>query len=333
MRLIAAAALVLMMGCSTPTDPPTGSLDGGPDGGASVPLKPNVMLLVDKSGSMNFASNDQVAPCTPGCNMSGNPVCAAGCSTRLQELKSAMATFLGNNAAVAWMGMAIYPTAVANSTGSIDACGATQSPDIRVPLAPNNTDLAADMMSAAASVNAQIQVLTVGGGTPTGDSLKFLGTYAPLLDPDPTAPRDDYVLLITDGSPNCNANNANTCTNVAACKCTLVPATACMPSSFCSQGCLDSDYTTAQIAALRAKNIKTIVVGFGADTAIGDAPATLNAMAVAGGFARACPQGTNAECGANDTCDMATKFCGRAYYQTADGIELLATLNDIFKVH
>ena len=37
---------------------------------------------------------------------------------------------------------------------------------------------------------------------------KFLGTYPPLNDPG----RRNFVLLLTDGLPNCNSSNANSCT-------------------------------------------------------------------------------------------------------------------------
>ncbi|MBS1149477.1 MAG: cglB, partial [Myxococcaceae bacterium] len=136
------------------------------------------------------------------------------------------------------------------------------------------------------------------------------------------------VVLITDGLPNCNSANANTCTG-SLCRCTLVPATSCMPASFCTQGCLDSDATTAQVDALRMKGIRTIVVGFGAETATGDGPAALNAMAERGGFARACPNGTDAECGVGDTCTTANKLCGRRYYQASSAAQLTAALAEI----
>ena len=294
-------------------------------------LKPNLMFLVDKSGSMNFAANDQIAPCTPGCNTSGQPACAAGCRTRLQEVKAAMNSFLMSNGTVAWMGMAIYPTAVAGANSVVDACGATSSADIRVPLAPNKTDLDMELTAAATSVNTQIQALTVGGGTPTGDSLKFLGAYPPLSDPDPKVAREDFILLLTDGLPNCNSANANNCMSPVACKCTLVPATSCMPASFCTQGCLDKDNSAAQVTELRKKNIKTIVIGFGADTAGGDGPDTLNAMAENGGFARSCPNLTDAECGANNTCNVATKLCNRKFFQATSATELALALAEISK--
>ncbi len=287
-------------------------------------FKPNLMFLIDKSGSMNFAANDTVAPCTQGCNQTGQPVCAAGCKTRLGELKSAMGTFLSTRGDLAWMGMAIFPTAVAGSNGLLDACGATSSADIRVQLAPNQADLPSELIASANAVNAQIQSLNVGGGTPTGDSLKFLGDYAPLADPDPKVLREDFVVLLTDGLPNCNANNVNSCTG-SSCRCTLVPASACVPTSYCTQGCLDKDNSAAQVTALRKKNIRTIVIGFGADTASGDGPDTLNEMAENGGFARTCKNG----CGANNPCDTATGLCTRKFYQASSAAELAIVLAEI----
>ena len=285
-------------------------------------FKPNLMFLIDKSGSMNFPANDSVAPCTPGCGQS----CPAGCKTRLIELKSAMETFLSTSGSVAWMGMAVFPSA----TTATDGCGATGPADILVPLAPNQADDEGALNATAGAVNYQIQNLNVGGGTPTGDSLKFLGNYAPLADPDPKAPREDFVVLLTDGLPNCNSNNPNTCSS-ASCRCTLQPATACMAASLCTQGCLDRDNSAAQVTALRAKNIRTIVVGFGADTANGDGPDTLNAMAENGGFARSCPKGTDAECGSNNTCDATSRLCARKFYQATSAAELASTLADIAK--
>lgn len=179
-------------------------------------------------------------------------------------------------------------------------------------------------------MNNRLQNLTVGGGTPTGESLKFLANYAPLLDPSPASPRDDFVLLITDGLPNCNSSNAKNCNDVAACKCTLTPATACTPASFCTQGCLDDNSTVGAVQALRNKGIKTIVVGFGAETATGDGPATLNAMSVEGGFARTCAD-VDAGCGSGDPCDPASGLCSRKYYQATTEAELRAVLEEVFR--
>jgi hypothetical protein len=329
-KSLLAFAVGLVSSCQAydfePVDPLAVSQKTQPKSLVGRVLKPNLMFLIDKSGSMNFAANGAIAPCTPGCNQSGQPVCAVGCKTRLGELKSAMGTFLSTSGNLAWMGMAVFPTAAAGSNGAVDACGATSSADIRVQLTPNQTDLPGELIASANAVNMQIQTLNVGGGTPTGDSLKFLGDYAPLADPKGL--RDDFIVLLTDGLPNCNSNNVNTCMG-SSCRCTLVPATSCMPSSYCTQGCLDKDSSAAQVTALRRKNIRTIVIGFGADTASGDGPDTLNEMAENGGFARSCQHGTDAECGANNTCDVSTRLCQRKFYQATSAAELATVLADI----
>lgn len=161
-----------------------------------------------------------------------------------------------------------------------------------------------------------------------GPSLAFLGTYAPLKNPS----RADVVLLLTDGLPNCNSQNPNNCTNATACRCTSTTCGSDMTAPLCILGCLDDAGATAAVSALRAQGIFTVVVGFGSDTASQDARASLNGMALAGGFARPCPQGTNAECGANDTCDVATKVCAKAFYQANNATELATALADIARV-
>jgi hypothetical protein len=296
-------------------------------------LKPDLMFLIDKSGSMNFPSNPALMACVNAvpagsCSAQSTSCTAAGCPTRIQELRAAMGQFLTMNGNVAWTGMAVYPTR------NGDQCAPTTTQDVVVQLAPNKTDLDADLNSAAMAVNTQIQGLMPGGGTPTADSLRYLATYAPLLQ---NKDRQNFVLLLTDGLPNCNQGNANTCVSGtpagAACKCTL--ATCSMGNGYCSKGCLDSDNSSLAISELAKKGIRTIVVGFGADFgaagSTGDGPDTLNAMAEAGGFKRICPKGTDAECGTNNTCNVATGACTKKFYQATSANELATTLADISK--
>jgi hypothetical protein len=264
------------------------------------------MLLIDRSGSLGFPANDQVAPCTPGCNTTGHPACVPDCPTRLQELRKGFAGFFASGVAKARLGLAIFPTA---APGGDNECSETAPGDILVPLSTTPADLEGELVAAAASVDARIQAMTFAGGTPTGRSLGFLRGYPPLLDPDPAFARDDYVLLVTDGLPNCNQSNPHTCANLIDCKCTLFPSTSCEPSSYCTTGCLDADASTSETTKLRSRGIKTIVVGFGAETAGGRGPATLNAMAEAGGFLRRCPGGSDAECGINNTCNKPGGLC------------------------
>jgi hypothetical protein len=102
----------------------------------------------------------------------------------------------------------------------------------------------------------------------------------------------------------------------------------------------------AAVAELKAqKDIKTIVIGFGADFVLNpneppDSPGnkqrqagfdTLNAMAVEGGFSRGDECTTNAECGAGDEC-LPTKTCKRRFYQASNQQELSDALAAIINL-
>ncbi len=288
-------------------------------------LKPNMMLLVDKSGSMNLPTDPGNSNCPAGCG--GSMLCPSNCPTRISELKSAMNGFLNQYGNVARFGLAFFPA-------QSDVCAGTPAGQFAEPLPdPATTDPAAGPMSTyqlkANAVNTKIQAVTPGGGTPTGESLKNVGAAGGLRDNADL--RDDFIVLLTDGLPNCNPNNTtNSCQmpNNPACICTIGNASACS-GQLCAKGCLDRSGVVEQVQNLRAAGIKVIVVGFGADTASGDAPATLNAMAAAGGFARTCPMGTDAECGTNNACVQSTKVCRSQFYQAANGAELGKALADI----
>jgi hypothetical protein len=108
--------------------------------------------------------------------------------------------------------------------------------------------------------------------------------------------RDDVVVLVTDGLPNCNDGHpANLCqvnTTLCGASATICPAqqqacgctTSSCAGSLCAKGCLDDEGTLSAVQALRLRGIRTVVVGFGADTAGGDAARVLGELATAGGF-------------------------------------------------
>lgn len=275
-------------------------------------LRPNMMILVDRSGSMDVAV-DRNNPTGP---------------SRITVLKQVMNSFLTNSGNVARMGLAFFPEPGAQCKPT-----STVSQDL---LAPSLTDDDNANRQQAGRINQAVQAANVGGGTPTGSSLLFVGNLPSLNDDSDL--RQDFVLLLTDGLPNCNEQNVNhTCgRSNQACLCTLgsgrladcmgAPAGGITP---CSQGCLDRSGVVEKIQALRAKNIKVIVVGFGSDTADGNAPDTLNAMAEAGGFARECKSGMDSECGAGNSCIAATGLCQRKFYQASTGAELSRALISI----
>lgn len=292
---------------------------------ASKRLKPNVMLLVDNSGSMLLPTNPSNPNCPSGCGTSSMP-CPAQCPTRVSEMKSAMSTFLQSSGKIARLGVTIYPTDI--------LCQPARNIDVQLPT-PTPTDDGSDatLQDTANQINARIQSLQPQGGTPTGSSLEFLGTYGGINDAADF--RDDFVLLLTDGLPNCNDANVNAlCGCAATCSMAQVSACGCTTSTcsnaLCAKGCLDKDGAVEKVKALKQKSIRTIVVGFGADLASGAGPDVLNAMAREGDFARKCENGTDAECGgAAGSCNTATKLCATSFFQAANGAELAAALASI----
>lgn len=293
-------------------------------------LKPNVMLVVDKSGSMEAPINPANPNCPANCGSSAS-ICPASCPTRISDLRNAMSAFLSQSATDARMGLTFYPADT--------QCTAPSTVDVALPTPTaddNGTDSALSMNSS--SINARIQSIVPFGGTPTAASLAFAGTIPGLLDNGDS--RDDYILLLTDGLPNCNDANpnqmctcdpgiCNTCGGVCQaqidrCRCTLQ---SCQMGN-CARGCLDQDAVVAATRTNRLNGIKTIVVGFGADTATGDAANVLNAIAEQGDFARECEMGTDAECGTNNRC-LPNKLCEKKYYQATNAAELSAALQNI----
>lgn len=288
-------------------------------------LKPNLWLLVDRSGSMTSPD---------ACSSSGP--CA---TTRWEALRSAMVTFLNNAGNVARMGLTFFPAA---------SGGCDQANEVAVELPPPTLDDVGHdqaLKDTAALINSKIAEVTPGGGTPTGASVAYVGGRPGLIDPDDG--RADFILLLTDGRPNCNANNLygicgcaaglnnsppNTCTKEQndRCRCTNDNGR-CDTVATCN-GCLDKDATAAQIATLKKNGIRTIVLAFGPNLATGDAAETLAAMATAGGAnMRTCT--SDSDCGADDTCTLPSTsqegLCRRQFYKAANATELTQVLDAI----
>jgi hypothetical protein len=125
---------------------------------------------------------------------------------------------------------------------------------IVVPLAPGATAVP-DIVSALGGESP-------GGGTPTATALDLaLGYFGTSAVKALTGKK--YVLLATDGGPNCNPDiscDAHSCTaNIDY----SLPFTTnqCSAANTGPSFCIDSDRTVANAAALAAAGVKTIVVG------------------------------------------------------------------------
>ncbi|HYO52676.1 adventurous gliding motility lipoprotein CglB [Archangium sp.] len=311
--------------------------------------KPNLMLLVDTSGSMTDpvnkdlvvkdASNTDVYACRKNGTSTGEPCGSASsfqcdttrCPTRWTELQGAMQDFLTGSSSIARIGLATYPDLTVDAS-----CGATASVSINLPPADKddeatlaaNAELVKNKILAIKNSSSTPGVQTPQGGTPTSLSLQFMGSPDSGLQ---AADRADFVLLLTDGLPNCNANFPTPYPNEEGCFCTL-PNKGCALAGAEKIGCLDKDASVGAVQALRGKEIKTIVIGFGADfNSTSESgklgAATLNGMAEAGGFSRACK--VDADCGTGDTCETAKGLCKRRFYQAGNKTELVTALRQI----
>jgi hypothetical protein len=127
------------------------------------------------------------------------------------------------------------------------ACGVNNN--AAVPVGPMNASAIAAGLMGRTSTNGGVMT---GGSTPTRTAVNAAVTY--LTGVQETNPK--FIVLATDGQPNCPAMG--------------------------SQSTDDSPGAIAAVTAAAGKNIPTFVVGIA--TAGGTAEATLNSMAVAGGY-------------------------------------------------
>lgn len=131
----------------------------------------------------------------------------------------------------------------------------------------------------------------VTGTTNTGEGIKRAASDAPMKD----TTRGQYIILITDGDPNCNSGD----------------------------GGGSATYTVSQIAAAAAQNppVHTFVIGFNAP-GTDVKPVNLNAMAIAGKQERAnCNK-------SNDETQISANPC---YYVASDPTKLNEALDAIIK--
>ena len=296
LRYFAIACSVFALGC--PELSRQGS-DSPDDAGAhrvelAIPVRgrvrPYLMLVVDKSGSMNDSAS------------------AESTTTKWDDLVAAFADpssgFLTTSRDQLHFGLTLFPSSMACDPGRIV-----------VPLSTyrHNAD---QVVSRLASTVPE-------GGTPTSLSLQVAATDPRLVDAEPEHPR--FVMLLTDGVPNCNPSPENqarcdicnadpsTCFDLSQNGCAPTfgtdPIEPCAIWEEASKGsaCLDETGLVETIAGLRRSGIFTFVIGFG-DALGTEGERTLNAAAEAGGAAR----------------DGVTK-----YYKASAGIELRSALDMI----
>jgi hypothetical protein len=245
---------------------------GGPDAScgnttlAATPPNVNVLLVIDESGSMTDEP--------PGFGVD-----------KWTAMKSALRTSLGAASPSIAFGLELFPAA-ADPKKPIpldcagNCCEMPASPGITVPITAKSPGTRAIETALDASVAA--------GGTPTAEALRRALEYF-TTGAGKSLTGDRYVLLATDGGPDCDSTlscTAQECTTNLDGDCPLPNGQSCCDPQFggasARSRCLDASGTGAQIKALRAAGVRTFVVGIPGSEAYANA---LDGFAVAGGEA------------------------------------------------
>jgi len=218
----------------------------------------NVLLVVDKSGSMT----DQ----PQGFSLD-----------KWSAMKQALGAALSSAPESVRFGFLAYPYASAvtiplDCAGEL-CCTVTEGGEpINVPVAPRNED----------AIGAALAQLSPGGGTPTAAALARALAYF-TQEEGRDLDGDRYVLLATDGGPNCNGGLS---CDASACTPNLDGAAQCAGVNCCEgagEFCLDDEAVIAQIEELRSAGIATFVVGIPGTE---NYTPSLDAFARAGGVPR-----------------------------------------------
>jgi hypothetical protein len=212
----------------------------------------NVLLVIDKSSSME--------------NQGGFA------KSKWLTLKEALADALDATRSRVSYGLDFYP--FSQEPGSVpDTCETPESGGPLVPIAGGQDSVEEILDSLAAHEPA--------GGTPTAAALARAGEYFASGD-GAALEGEKYVLLATDGGPNCNPDltcDASSCTiNMEGLDCA---GNCCDPAKDPSgpTSCLDESGTLEAVTALADAGVKTFVVGIPGSQFYAE---TLDRVAVAG---------------------------------------------------
>lgn len=231
-----------MAGCADPTPPPDGPRDLGTD---SSWLDPGTCERISVQATREAPS--VLILLDRSGSMYDPPL------DRWTPAVSAINQVVGTHASTVEFGLGLF--------GEGDSCGNGR---IRVNPGADTADTIASQLSGDPAVR-------TGGGTPTAAMLQRAATY--FATRSETTP--GYVVLVTDGAPNCNPLQSGR----SSCVCTFVDCTN-TPTAWL--GCLDADNTVGAVAALAEAGVPTWVIGY--DTP--ELSDVLDAMAAAGNTGR-----------------------------------------------
>ena len=192
----------------------------------------DILLLLDGSASMEYSIPEDCY-----CERSvGNPVCTdtTDCKSRLDAIKPAVTATLASSKYVNW-GLKIFPTSSGGGVGiGMINCNVSRGMDVEV---------AAD---SATDIQEHVDTMSLTLGTPTAAAIEEATAYLKSLDDG----NQKFILLATDGEPNCKNGNIQT---------------------------VDVDGAETAAAAAKAAGFPVYVVGIGPNLE------NLSAIAAAGG--------------------------------------------------
>jgi hypothetical protein len=156
--------------------PPTGDANCGSQTSSTTRQPADILLVLDRSGSMDFSTTDDT-------NCRSSPT---SCTARWPALTAAVSTTLTNTAGSISWGLKLF-----SSSGS--ACGVN-----------NGVEVAISATSVPA-IQAKVDTTTPGGNTPTAQAVTAATAYLKTVNDQ----NSKYILLATDGEPNCAANGSS----------------------------------------------------------------------------------------------------------------------------
>jgi hypothetical protein len=173
-----------------PDAPPPPSIDAncGIVSSDTVRKPADIMLVLDRSASMEYSITADCY-CAAGTTSPGTPCPdTTSCKTRWSALKPAVSATLANSNYVNW-GLKYFPT----GTGNASNCAVSRT--VEVAVAPES----------AAAVQTQVNSATFALSTPTKQALVEATNYLKSL----ADTNKKFILLATDGEPNCGGSPAS----------------------------------------------------------------------------------------------------------------------------